>query len=91
MYHAGRGPEPYEAVLGRRVGRFGVRAVLGREMLSAGEMRRIEYCDGFAHACAARGNDQDGWAKWDVDHPYWAAELNQAALAAEAGMVDNGG
>jgi len=67
-----------------------VRAILGRDWLSAQEINRIEYTEGFIRAFQGRAAS-DNFVAWAEKNAYWQRELNQAMILAEAGTVDNGG
>lgn len=74
---AGDGRPPSIAILGQSVERFGARAVLGRDTLSAGEIMRMNYCKNveFAYHSRARA---DNWAQWAKDNPDLAHVLGEA-------------
>lgn len=66
-------PPPYYVTLLHYIDRFGVRAVTGRDVLSAGEMSRMMVSEAVIKAYRSRSNS-DNWAKWTQDNPQ-AAKL----------------
>ena len=61
-------PQPFELILLGYIDRFGVRAVMGRDELSAGEIRRMFTTENIVKAYLSRKSAMDGgdvveWAK----------------------------
>jgi hypothetical protein len=80
---AGSAPFPAEMELARAVRAFGVKAVTGRDTLTAREIRDCMTADfaekviGFYRAREASGN----WAEWEVQHAHEARALKQVQEA----------
>lgn len=68
-------------MLARLVERFGTRAILGRETLGAGEVRRMLTAERVVRAYDERQRSPN-WAVWSMEHP-GEAELLGQCLAAE--------
>lgn len=62
---------PLEYLLLNYIDRFGVEAVLGRRILSAGEIRRMNAVENVVEAFRARKAEMDGGnvAKWATKNP----------------------
>lgn len=67
-------PQPFELVLLGYIDRFGVEAVMGRPVLSAGEIRGMMTARNIYDAFHSRKSSDD-WVKWAKDHPHYAAIL----------------
>jgi hypothetical protein len=67
-------PQPFELQLLGYIDRFGVEAVVGRPILSAGEIRRMIAAHNVYTAYRSRAASDD-WAKWAHEHPTYAAIL----------------
>lgn len=76
-YASREGELPPELDTLRLIDRFGVRAVLGRDVLSLGEMRRMLSAEVVLTAYRARSRAEN-WAKWADDNPELAGALGQA-------------
>lgn len=59
---------PHEAVLLNCIDRFGVKAVMGRDVLSHGEINRMLLADRIIRAYASRRASGD-WGKWAAANP----------------------
>ena len=59
------------------IDRFGVRAVMGREILSAGEISRSRYAEYIVEAYRARSSAKS-WPEFSQAHPQAARILNEA-------------
>lgn len=57
--------------------RFGVKAVTGRDVLSAGEIIRMNTCQNIIAAFQMREKSEN-WAQWVKDNPELAATLHEA-------------
>lgn len=71
-------PAPFELILLGYIERFGVKAVTGRDVLSAGEIRRMITADNIRNAYQSRRaaqKDEKGWAGWAAQHPNYDAWL----------------
>ena len=76
-------PKPFELTLIGYIDRFGVEAVMGRPVLSAGELRRMYTVENIYNAYNARKASED-WAKWAAENPARAA-----MLAEVEGLIHN--
>ena len=72
-YAESGGRLPYEIVQLSYIDRFGVRAVLGRDELSYGEIQRMLTSENIITFYRSR-TASDNWAKWTNDNPE-ASEL----------------
>jgi hypothetical protein len=63
--------------LGQSIERFGVRAILGRDTLAAGEIMRINYCNNIETAFRSRARVEN-WAQWAQENKDLARVLNEA-------------
>lgn len=63
----------------RAVNRFGVLPVMGRSVLSAGEIRRFALVENIIAWHAERKAAKD-WVKWGRENPHKAATLHRAHL-----------
>lgn len=61
-------PIPHELALLSYIDRFGVQAVLGRPVLSAGEIRRMTFAENVKSAYLSRKGSTN-WGAWAQDHP----------------------
>jgi hypothetical protein len=68
LYVAEDAPPPFELNLLSYIDRFGVRAVLGRDDLSAGEIRGMIMAENVVNAYLSR-KASDNWGKWAADNP----------------------
>lgn len=68
------------------IDRFGVRAVLGRDILRAGEIRRIIYAEALVQAFRDREKSTN-WATWAKEN---GARAEMLAEAAELARLENG-
>lgn len=59
----GDGQPPAEYRLMQAIDRYGVRAVLGRDVLTCGELTRMRYTENIRLLCQARERS-DNWAEW---------------------------
>ena len=82
-YAEGDGPKPQELIQASYIDRFGVQAVMGRQ-LGAGEMRRMIMAENIVNAYHNRQRAAD-WVKWAEDYPDEAVLLNYAMKAAQDG------
>ena len=73
---------PREVIDISYIDRFGVRAVVGRDVLSFGEIQRLLVVENIYNAYVSR-KSADDWAKWATDNPH-AAKI----LADVEGMID---
>lgn len=69
------------------IDRFGVRAVMGKDTLGAGEMQAMIMADNVRRAWLSRNayRDKDGapnWAQWAEAYPDLSEILNYAIIAA---------
>lgn len=73
---------------------FGVKAVMGREVLSYGEIRRMGYVETIVQAYQSRElSTQEGgggWVKWCGDHPAWVNMLDDAMAAVKESEQQHG-
>lgn len=67
-------PRPFELSLLGYIDHFGVEAVMGRPVLSAGEIRRMITAKNIYEAYQSRKASTD-WAKWAHDYPDYARIL----------------
>ena len=86
----GDGLKPDELKLLDYIDRFGVRAVMGRDTLGAGEMQAMVMADNVRRAWLSRAGyrDQNGaenWAEWAAINPEMSMVLNYAMKAASDG------
>ena len=65
---------PNELVLLGYIDRFGVEAVMGRPVLSAGEIRKMLIAEDVVYAYGRR-KASGNWGQWSQDHPYLDALL----------------
>jgi hypothetical protein len=75
---------PRELLMLGYIDRFGVRAVMGRDTLGAGEIRRMIVAENITEAWKSRDRyrDKDGvanWSEWAGKHP----QLNSILTTAE--------
>lgn len=85
-----RGPFPPEMEIKQAISEYGVRAVTGRDTLSANEIRKIQTIENVIRAYRARESYRDeeghkdypGWAK---EHPEQNRVLERAMLAEAEG------
>jgi hypothetical protein len=68
------------------IDRFGVRAVLGRDTLRAGEIRRMLYAEALIEAYRDREKSTN-WATWARENE---ARSEMLAEAAELARLNNG-
>ena len=62
----------------RKIDRFGVRAILGRDTLYYGELRRMILAENIYNAYFSRKNSEKtggGWAAWSEKNPVMAKIL----------------
>jgi hypothetical protein len=76
-------PRPFESILLGYIDRFGVRSVLGRDILSAGEIRRMIAVENIIRAHQSR-KASDDWVKWTKDNPAYAAILHDVESVLDA-------
>jgi len=69
--------------LASAIKQFGVKAVLGRDVLACGEIMRMNYCENVRSAYQGRARAED-WAKWTNENPALARVLNEAEIIANA-------
>lgn len=69
---------PREYQLIKAIDRFGVLAVFGRPVLSAGEIRRLALVENIIAWHGEREASKD-WPKWGRENKYKARTLHQAA------------
>ncbi len=67
-------PKPYELVLLGYIDRFGAEAVMGRPVLSAGELRRMIMAENICNAFTSR-KASENWAQWVRDNPVYSGIL----------------
>ena len=79
--YADSGGKSPEIRLLRYIDRFGVKAVLGKDVLSFREMRRMLHAEAIARAYFSRSR-QDA-AEWVKDNPEMNIALREAQLLAE--------
>ena len=85
-YAMGSGPIPKEWRLLNAIDRFGVDAVMGRQ-LYANEITRMGIVDKIITGYLAKTNSGD-WAKWEQNNREWADLVNAAGkLAVEMGLI----
>lgn len=77
-------PKPKYLLLADYIDRFGVEAVMGRRVLSAGEMRCMAVQQNIYAAFRNRERSKD-WAKWANTYPEQAELLNIVMRMAEDG------
>lgn len=80
-YCEGDGPKPGLLTLAEYINRFGVEAVMGRSVLSAGELKRMVVTENIVYAYRERARAEN-WAKWTQENPDKAQFLNEAARLA---------
>lgn len=83
----GDGQKPGILSLLDYIDRFGVRAVMGRDTLGAGEMQAMMMADNVRRAYLSRSayRDEHGaenWAEWAMSNPDLSEILNYAMMAA---------
>lgn len=83
MHAADGASTPAEVVMESAIKRFGVMAVTGRAVLSAGEIIRMNTCQNIIVAFQARERSEN-WAQWVKDNPELAATLHEAERLANA-------
>ena len=81
-YAEGDGPCPPERLQSNYIKKFGVEAVMGRPVLSAGEIRRMVMVDNIIDAYHSRmaHRDKDGaenWAEWARYNPALSVLLTE--------------
>ena len=81
--YADGGPISREVLLLAYIDRFGVDAVMGRQ-LGAGEMRRMTVAENIVKAYRSRAK-ADNWAEWANLYPDLNRILEDAMLAVEDG------
>ena len=62
-------PVPYEIALASYIDRFGVKAVTGKDTLSASEINRIIVSEKIVDAYKSREASGKEWGKWAAAHP----------------------
>ena len=72
-----------ETVLLEMINRYGTRAVLGRDVLRASEIIRMNYCQNITAAYQAR-SQTEGWIEWIKRNPELAKALKDAEKIANA-------
>lgn len=77
-------PPPAEWRLMRYIDRFGVAAVMNRQYLGAGEMRRMIYCDNLSSIFDSMTKAVNV-VTWQREHPDEFAVYSEAMKAAENG------
>jgi len=73
---------PRDLVLLHHIDRFGVQAVMGRNYLGAGEIRRMIYCENLVRFHRSK-TKAESWAEWAAKFPGPDAILNEAMILAE--------
>lgn len=63
-----------EMILLAKIDRFGVMAVMGRPVLSFGELRRLGMAENIVAAYRSR-HKSDNWTAWTEQHPIMAKIL----------------
>jgi len=71
-------------VLKNAIVRFGVKAIMGRDVLSAGEIMRMNIAENIMTAFDMR-NRAENWAQWVKDNPELSSMLNEAERLANNG------
>ncbi len=79
---SGEHPPPGLATLSY-IDRFGVKAVLGKDVLSYGEIQRMLTEENIVKAFSSRKASGD-WAKWAQENPQDEKLLTQAEILANA-------
>jgi len=79
--YADGGPISREMLLLSYIDRFGVPAVMGRDYLGAGELRRMVTAENIVEAYHARLATND-WAEWAKANKSMSRLLNEAAKLA---------
>ena len=77
-YADGVGPMPRELVILNSIDRYGVKAVLGRDVLGAKEMRRMAVCDNIKMWYDARKRDEK-WSESHVNESNFLTEIHRMA------------
>jgi hypothetical protein len=75
--HAESGHYSLEMELLRKIDRFGVKAILGRDVLHFGELRRFTLAENIYNAYKSRARSEN-WAQWTKDNPEMADVLAAA-------------
>jgi hypothetical protein len=75
--HAAGGQYSFEIELLRKIDRFGVKAVLGRDVLFFNEMLRFTVAENVLIAFQNRERS-DNWAAWANENPQAAELLSKA-------------
>lgn len=81
----GLAPLSSELLILRRIERYGVMAVMGRPVLGANEMRRLELAENVLRAYQSREASTD-WAAWARDNEGAATLLDRAIKAVNNGF-----
>jgi len=76
-YAIGEGRKPDALKLLESIDRFGVRAVMGRDTLSYGEISKMRYCELIVNLYHSRERAEN-WAQWVNDNKAQASALNEA-------------
>ena len=77
-----------ELTLARLIGRFGARAILGRETLYSYEIRRIILAENIRGAYESRGKALN-WTEWMTSFPEAADLLARAEAMAQGRNIDD--